>query len=230
MLDVYITGLGKFLPGNPVSNAEIEDVIGCLGPRSSTLGKATLRKNGIRQRYYSCTPGGGFTHTNAAMAAQAVTNAAAHACRDAGSIELLATSTTQGDYLVPGFASSVHADVDLDTLRFTCSLVFGIGIASLANLRLERVDLLATRFSRMHILSDDRADPVGLRESCPDTGRWLCFTLAQHVGKAFHVRRVVVAPDAPIDLKDVTSLNHSIRVGDFSAIWQMNIDRRIPGP
>ncbi|MCX4028629.1 beta-ketoacyl-ACP synthase III [Endozoicomonas sp. SM1973] len=117
MTDVFITGVGKCLPGEPVSNDEIGSIIGKISDRSDSLGTATLRKNGIKKRYYALTASGNYTHTNAQMAAEAIHDAFAHAKRSPDNADYLATSTTQGDYLVPGFASAVHGELGIPPLE-----------------------------------------------------------------------------------------------------------------
>jgi 3-oxoacyl-[acyl-carrier-protein] synthase-3 len=50
---VYVTAMGKFLPGEPVGNDEIEDHIGRVGGKPSRLRSRILRQNGIRTRHYA---------------------------------------------------------------------------------------------------------------------------------------------------------------------------------
>lgn len=113
----YITGVGTFLPGEPVSNTNIEHFIPPIHPLSARLKRAALRKNGIRQRHYALGCDGTHRYTNAAMAARAVQAAADAACCSPDSLDLLVTSTTQGDSLVPGFASAVHAELGIGPLE-----------------------------------------------------------------------------------------------------------------
>ncbi|WP_163832887.1 beta-ketoacyl-ACP synthase III [Spartinivicinus ruber] len=117
MTDIFITGVGKYLPGKPVANNEMEAIIGRISERSAALGAATLRKNGIKTRYYALAANGEHTHTNAQMAAKAINGALAHARRPPDRVDYLATSTTQGDYLVPGFASAVHGELGIPPLE-----------------------------------------------------------------------------------------------------------------
>jgi 3-oxoacyl-[acyl-carrier-protein] synthase-3 len=109
--DAYITGSAAFLPGPPVPCERMEDFLGRIHGRDSLLGRRALRWNGIATRHYARHPNGGPTHSNAGMCAQAV----AAALDDAGlarkQLGLLATATTQGDLLVPGHATSVHAEL-----------------------------------------------------------------------------------------------------------------------
>jgi 3-oxoacyl-[acyl-carrier-protein] synthase-3 len=106
--DVFITGTGAFLPGEPIANDRMEDFIGRIGGRKSAVGQRALRWSGIDTRHYALTPAGEVLHTNASMAAAAVSASLEDAGLGLGSLSLLATATTQGDYLVPGHASAVH--------------------------------------------------------------------------------------------------------------------------
>ena len=107
--DVFITGTGRFLPGAPVANAAMEDVLGRIGGRPSAVGRRALRWNGIESRHYALTPDGEVTHSNAQMCALAVQAALEDAGLGVGDLKHLAAATTQGDLLVPGHASAVHA-------------------------------------------------------------------------------------------------------------------------
>lgn len=116
-IEVYITGLGKFLPNDAVPNSDVQSIIGSISEGSNKLGRATLRRNGIKSRHYSYREDGSYSHSNAQMASLAVGAAAEAARRSTDDIDLLATSTTQGDYLVPGFASCVHAELGVSELE-----------------------------------------------------------------------------------------------------------------
>jgi len=109
--DVYITGTGAFLPGQAVGAAAMEDHIGRIGGRSSAIGRRALRWNGVETRHYAMAPDGTVLHSNASMAAGAVRAALDDAGLGIGDLRHLATATTQGDYLVPGHASAVHAEL-----------------------------------------------------------------------------------------------------------------------
>ena len=108
MTDVYITGFGKFLPNSPIDNSNIESVIGKIHNSSSRLGKMVLRKNGIKSRHYALDSHGKVHYTNSQMAALAITKALEFAQLQPNDISYLASSTTLGDIIVPGFASQVH--------------------------------------------------------------------------------------------------------------------------
>jgi 3-oxoacyl-[acyl-carrier-protein] synthase III len=73
--DAFITGTGAFLPGEPVTNDRMEDFIGRIGGRTSSVGLRALRWNGINTRHYALTPAGEPLHSNASMSAAAVVTA-----------------------------------------------------------------------------------------------------------------------------------------------------------
>ena len=115
--DVYITGVGAHLPGPRVGNDRMEDHLGRIGGRGSVVGKRALRWNGIAGRHYAMQPDGTVSDTNAGMTAKAVAAALDDAGLDLGSLQHLATATTQGDYLVPGHAAAVQAELGAGPLE-----------------------------------------------------------------------------------------------------------------
>ncbi|MBA3705073.1 MAG: hypothetical protein H0W84_04025, partial [Bacteroidetes bacterium] len=69
---VYINRIAKFLPGNPVSNDEMEEYLGCVDGRKSRAKAIILRNNKIINRYYSRDKQGNSTHTNAQLTLEAI--------------------------------------------------------------------------------------------------------------------------------------------------------------
>ncbi len=115
--DAYITGTGVFLPGEPVANDRMEQFIGQVGGRTSSIGQRALRWNGIKTRHYALTPEGHALHTNASMSAAAVRASLDDAGLGREDLKFLATATTQGDYIVPGHASAVHGELGGNSLE-----------------------------------------------------------------------------------------------------------------
>jgi 3-oxoacyl-[acyl-carrier-protein] synthase-3 len=112
MQKVYITSSGIFLPNQPISNDEMEDYLGKINDKKSSVKERILKQNGIQQRYYALNKNQESTHRNSQMAALAIENALVKSNLKPKDIELLCTGTTQGDLPVPGFASMVHAELD----------------------------------------------------------------------------------------------------------------------
>lgn len=109
----YITALGKFLPGEPVPNDEMEDYLGRIGNKPSRLKARILKQNGIQTRHYALDKEGQVRYWNSEMAAKAVADALQHAEIKASNIEYLAAATSSGDLIAPGFASMVHGELKL---------------------------------------------------------------------------------------------------------------------
>src|SRR5262249_7999480 len=111
--DVYITSMGKFLPGEPVDNDSMEEYLGRVGGKSSRVRARILKQNGIQTRHYAIDREQKTLYSNAQMAAKAVREAMGHGSIAASEIDFLAAATSQGDFPLPGFASSVHAELDI---------------------------------------------------------------------------------------------------------------------
>lgn len=111
MNDVYITRLAKFMPNEPVTNEEMEQILGMIDGKPSKARRLILRNNGIKTRYYA--KGEGRQHyTNAELTAKAVEGL----FEDKGrleEIEVLACGTTSPDQTLPGHASMVQGVLQL---------------------------------------------------------------------------------------------------------------------
>ncbi|MFC4099467.1 3-oxoacyl-[acyl-carrier-protein] synthase III C-terminal domain-containing protein [Paenibacillus xanthanilyticus] len=135
MNSVYITSIGKFLPGQPVGNEEIEDYLGRIGGKSSKSMRRILEQNRIRTRHYAIDKQQRSLYSNAEMAQYAIADALRRHHEPLDSrIGFLAAGTTQGDLLVPGFASMVHARTGLPAMDIaTHHGVCGSGMQAMKN-------------------------------------------------------------------------------------------------
>jgi len=115
--DAFITGVGAFLPGPPVPNDAMEDHLGRIGGRDSLLGRRALRWNGVETRHYAMRSGALPEYSNAGMCARAVDAALDRAAVERSQLTFLAAATTQGDFLVPGHAASVHGELGIGPLE-----------------------------------------------------------------------------------------------------------------
>jgi 3-oxoacyl-[acyl-carrier-protein] synthase-3 len=104
----YLTGFGRYLPGEPVGNDEVASRLGGVDNRTERIRRRIQNANGIQQRYYAIDTQGRTTELNEELAAKAVRAALADRGIAADRLGMLACATTQGDLLVPGFASMVH--------------------------------------------------------------------------------------------------------------------------
>ncbi|TFE25591.1 3-oxoacyl-[acyl-carrier-protein] synthase III C-terminal domain-containing protein [Cohnella luojiensis] len=156
MIPVYITSIGKFLPGPPIGNDEIEDYLGRVGGKGSKSKRRILEQNQIRYRHYAIDKEQKSQYTNAEMASLAIRDALD---RNVESLEdrigFLAAATTQGDLLVPGFASMVHAESRLPAMEIaTHHGVCASGMHALKN-------------AYLHVLSGDHATAVSCASEFP---------------------------------------------------------------
>ncbi|AFY68906.1 3-Oxoacyl-(acyl-carrier-protein (ACP)) synthase III domain-containing protein [Thalassoporum mexicanum PCC 7367] len=107
----YINSVGKFLPGNPIANSEMEAYLGMIGDRPSRVKNRILKSNGIQNRYYALDKAQNSTHLNSEMAAAAIRDSLQASNLEPKAIDLLACATTWPDLLVPSFASMVHGEL-----------------------------------------------------------------------------------------------------------------------
>ncbi|QHW31205.1 3-oxoacyl-ACP synthase [Paenibacillus rhizovicinus] len=136
---VYITSIGKFLPGSPIDNDEMEAYLGRIGGKSSKAMRRILDQNKIQYRHYAIDKEQQSLYSNAEMAAGAIRDALERNHADlVNQVDFLAVGTTQGDLLVPGFASMVHAETGLPVMEIaTHHGVCGSGMQAIKNAYLQ---------------------------------------------------------------------------------------------
>ena len=109
--NVYLHAAGMFLPGEPVDNAGMDAYVAPLNRLSERLKRRILAENGIVQRHYAIDAEGRTVHSNTAMAAQAIQDCLAQAGRALGDVGFLASGSSGGDALMPGFASMIQGEM-----------------------------------------------------------------------------------------------------------------------
>lgn len=108
---VYINHIGKFLPGKPVSNDEMEKYLGFVGGDMKSKSKPViLRNNKITTRYYALDEQGNSTHSNTQLTTEAIKNLSDKGF-NINNIQLLTCGTTTPDQLLPGHANMVHGQL-----------------------------------------------------------------------------------------------------------------------
>ena len=107
MNSVYINKIAKFLPNEPISNDEMETVLGKIGGKPSRARRIILRSNGIKQRYYAIDKEQNINYNNAQLTANAIRNLEI----DLDTIETLSCGTTLPDQLMPNHAVMVHGEL-----------------------------------------------------------------------------------------------------------------------
>jgi len=110
---VYINQTASYLPFDPVSNDEMEAVLGMVGGKPSRARRVILRSNGIQSRHYAIDRATGrVAMTNAQMTARAI-----RALGEIGKVELLSCGTSSPDQLLPNHAVMVHGELKWPRLQ-----------------------------------------------------------------------------------------------------------------
>lgn len=105
------------MPYEPVSNDEMEAVLGEVGGRKSKVRPLILRNNGIKTRHYAF--GEGKTSlTNARMTANAVKQLFKDGA-ELQSLQLLACGSTSPDQTLPSHASMVHGELGIPPVEIS---------------------------------------------------------------------------------------------------------------
>lgn len=104
---VFINNIAKFLPNEPVSNDEMESILGFVNGKPSRSKNIILRQNGIKNRYYVIDKKGDIKFSNADITAKAIKNLE-NGFFSIKEIEVLSCGTSLPDQLLPSHASMVH--------------------------------------------------------------------------------------------------------------------------
>jgi len=122
---VYITRMSKYLPNDPVSNDEIENILGCINDLPSRAKPLILRNNQIKTRYYALDKKGNSTHTNAELTSRAVEKLFGGNFT-LSDLEVLSCGTSTPDQLLCAHAAMVHGilggkPVEINSTSGACS-------------------------------------------------------------------------------------------------------------
>ena len=122
----YICSTGSFLPGPPVDNEQIEDILGVVHGKRSRLKSRILRSNGIVTRHYALNDQQETTMLNEELAAAAGELCLERSEINPEDISMLSVASSQGDFILPGFGSMVQgalklSKVELLTAHGICS-------------------------------------------------------------------------------------------------------------
>ena len=154
--EVFLTRTASYLPLSPVSNDEMESVLGMVGGRPSRARRIVLRNNGIQSRHYALDPATGEpVMTNAELAAHAVS-----ALGDIGPVDCLAAATSRPDQLMPAHGVMVHGVLGWPRLEVVS--LAGICLAGAAAFKYAWLAVRAGDAQRAVAVASEMAS-VGLR-------------------------------------------------------------------
>lgn len=132
-MDVFINSTGRYLPGVPIDNDEMESILGLINGKKSRLKKRILASNGIKTRHYAINANQETFITNSKMAANAGLACIEHSYIPKNKIQMLSCATSQGDLVLPGFGSMVQAELDISQIELHTS--HGICSSSMMSLK-----------------------------------------------------------------------------------------------
>jgi 3-oxoacyl-[acyl-carrier-protein] synthase III len=123
-MPAYITSLGKFLPGDPIPVAEVEDYIGAVG--SSQVRDVVIKNSGIQTRHYAIDREQKTVMSNLEIASSAIRQAVGASDIALDDVDLLAVATSAGDYFSPALANMVHGEL----MDHPCEVVSNNGLCA----------------------------------------------------------------------------------------------------
>ncbi len=118
--NVFINRVSKFLPNKPISNEEMEEVLGMIAGIPSKARRIVLRNNGIKERYYALDKNGNVTHSNAELSKLAIEKLF-DSNFTKNDVSLLSCGTSTPDQLLPSHAAMVHGELANRNLELNSS-------------------------------------------------------------------------------------------------------------
>lgn len=133
-MDVYINDIAAFLPNDPVTNDEIEEVLGKIHDTRSRVKSRVLKNNGIRTRYYAIDrKTGKLNYTNAGLTAEAVRRLQPYADFAIDDIQCLCCGTSIADVIAPGHGQMVAGELGIGPCEIISTS--GICLAGITSLK-----------------------------------------------------------------------------------------------
>ena len=122
-----------YMPGDAVGNEGMDAYVAPLNRLSQRIKRRILAENGITQRYYAIAPDGSTVVSNAQMAQRAIEASLALAGRSVADVGFLASGSSGGDALMPGFASMIQGEMAAPPMELLS--VHGVCAASVGALQ-----------------------------------------------------------------------------------------------
>ena len=184
---VHVAGTGSCLPGLPVPNERIEDVLGRLvqaPPKVlsfvDNMGPRMLERSGINSRHFAVDPEtGNLTHTFASLSEVAARNALDMAGMPARDIDLLIVSCPSYDQSTPPTSALLQERLGIEScaemeIHSNCSgMGKGVQVAfdALTNGRYRTALVCYSPLSSVYLRSATSTSPNG-QGQCRTVGYW----------------------------------------------------------
>ena len=145
MKSVYIIDIAAVLPNDPVSNSEMESVLGQVGSKPSRARAIVTRSNGITSRHYAVDRTTGQpSHTNAQLTAEAVQKLQSDDF-DLAAMECLVCGTGLADQMVPNHAVMVHGELGKPCCEVVATA--GVCVAGMTAMKYAYLGIASGEFS-----------------------------------------------------------------------------------
>lgn len=108
---VHVESAAYYLPGEPVSNDQMDAYIAPLNRMSDRIKRRILAENGITTRHYAIDAEGNTVMGNAQLAAAAIRDCLARGSARLDEVSMLASGSSGGDALMPGFANMIQGEL-----------------------------------------------------------------------------------------------------------------------
>jgi 3-oxoacyl-[acyl-carrier-protein] synthase-3 len=151
----YITAVGAFLPGEPISNADLEATLGQVNGKPSRSMGPVLRSNGIVTRHYAIDRETGKpNYSSAAMAAEAVRQLASDSLA-LDDIDCLACGTSLPEQILPNIGSMVHAELELPPIEVMATS--GVCLSGVAAMKYAMMGVKSGEYQHAVATASERA-------------------------------------------------------------------------
>jgi len=179
MRKAYITDLATFLPNAPVTNENMEKILGMVHQLPSRTRKIILRNNRIETRHYAIdSQTGEATHTNAQLCAEAVRRLKPRQGFSLEEIRCLCCGTSSPDQMIPGHASMVHGELGHGPCEVMSAS--GVCISGMAALKYAWMTVAAGLAENAVATGSESAGTYMRSRLCPPVRK----TMAEQVEKA----------------------------------------------
>jgi len=192
---VYITTTASFLPNAPVTNDQMERILGQIGERPSRARAMILRSNGIQSRHYSIDPVTLHpTHTNAGLTSEAIRKLSESGF-DLNDLECLVCGTSIADQLMPNHASMVQGELGLPALEVVATTgvclsgltalkyaFLGIASGQYENAVATGSELSSAMMSATNLRTESDVDGLGAQPELAFDGDFLRWMLSDGAG------------------------------------------------
>ncbi len=141
--NVFIRGVGHFLPGPKIDCDEMDEFIGSINKQSGRIKRRILGENGIKTRHYGINSDGSTRMSLAEMGAEATRHALDDADMELQDLDFIATGTVSGDVVVPGFSNMLQGELGappMETLSINGICSSGMSALKMAAAQVDQGD------------------------------------------------------------------------------------------